>query len=47
MYVPATGATKAAVAVPVAAAIGVVARFLVSRYKSSRLYLGSAGPSED
>ncbi|MCE0504921.1 AI-2E family transporter [Roseivivax sp. GX 12232] len=28
------------VAVPVAAAIGVVARFLVGRYKSSRLYLG-------
>ncbi len=30
------------VAVPVAAALGVVARFLVDRYKGSRLYLGLA-----
>ncbi|WP_152449911.1 MULTISPECIES: AI-2E family transporter [unclassified Roseivivax] len=32
------------VAVPVAAAIGVIARFLVTRYKASRLYRG--GPDE-
>ncbi len=33
------------VAVPVAAAIGVIARFLVTRYKSSRLYQGDGGAS--
>ena len=31
------------VAVPVAAAIGVLARFVIGRYKSSRLYTGLAG----
>ncbi|MCV3272942.1 AI-2E family transporter [Roseobacter sinensis] len=35
------------VAVPVAAAIGVIARFAVSQYKSSLLYRGQAGRHED
>lgn len=35
------------VAVPVAAAIGVVTRFAIDRYKSSLLYQGRAGQTED
>lgn len=35
------------VAVPVAAAIGVLARFVVGRYTESRLYKGMAGQAED
>ncbi|ETX16642.1 membrane protein [Roseivivax halodurans JCM 10272] len=35
------------VAVPVAAALGVVMRFLVAQYKSSRLYTGSSGGGGD
>ena len=31
------------VAVPVAAAIGVLARFAIGRYKNSRLYQGTSG----
>jgi len=34
------------VAVPVAAAIGVVARFFVARYKAGRLYQGVSGPDK-
>lgn len=34
------------VAVPVAAMIGVVARFLIAEYKSGRLYQGLSGPGE-
>jgi predicted PurR-regulated permease PerM len=34
------------VAVPVAAMIGVVARFLISEYKNGRLYRGLSGPGE-
>ncbi|NBD30368.1 MAG: AI-2E family transporter [Alphaproteobacteria bacterium] len=34
------------VAVPVAAMIGVVARFLIAEYKSGRLYRGLSGPGE-
>ena len=34
------------VAVPVAAAIGVIARFVIDRYKSSRLYTGIAGKDD-
>lgn len=35
------------VAVPVAAALGVVARFLISNYKDSRLYQGLSGKPEE
>ncbi len=35
------------VAVPVAAAIGVLARFFISHYKTSRLYRGPDQPAED
>lgn len=35
------------VAVPVAAAIGVITRFLVAEYKRGRLYLGISGPDQD
>lgn len=35
------------VAVPVAAALGVVARFLISNYKDSRLYQGQSGKPEE
>jgi predicted PurR-regulated permease PerM len=35
------------VAVPLAAALGVVVRFLAEQYKGSRLYLGLLGRGED
>ncbi|MDC0431004.1 AI-2E family transporter, partial [Paracoccaceae bacterium] len=35
------------VAVPVAAAIGVLTRFAIGRYKRSRLYQGTSGPASE
>jgi len=34
------------IAIPVAAVIGVLARFFISQYLQSRLYLGQGGPAQ-